>query len=189
MMPRVFWICILLRLALVPSLAGVKNSDCLDCHGDHTLVKTNAAGQAVSLFVDAARLKLSVHRTNDCVSCHGDVTARHPDDNRAVAVVNCGRCHARAMASFASSVHGLALRAGQADAATCKDCHDTHSVVPETSAASSIHCEPSTPSHAATPDSERALAVTAPVKPGLSPSCALPSSFAETLGAETFNVA
>jgi len=139
MIRRVFWICVLLQAALVPGFAGVKNSDCLDCHGDNTLVKTNAAGKAVSIFVDAGRLKLSVHRTNDCVSCHVDVTGKHPDDNRAGAAVNCGGCHARAMASFASSVHGLALRAGHDDAATCKDCHDAHSVMPETSAASPIN--------------------------------------------------
>ena len=26
--------------------AGLKNSDCLDCHGDNTLFKTNSAGKA-----------------------------------------------------------------------------------------------------------------------------------------------
>ena len=36
----------LLALATIPVLAGVKNSDCLDCHGDNTLFKTNSAGKA-----------------------------------------------------------------------------------------------------------------------------------------------
>jgi cytochrome c553 len=78
----------------------LKNSDCLDCHGDNTLFKTNSAGKAISLFVDAARLKLSAHKTNDCISCHADVTAKHPDDNKPVAPVNCARCHARQTESF-----------------------------------------------------------------------------------------
>ena len=34
--------------------AEIKNSDCLECHGDKTLTATNAAGVVRSLFVDAA---------------------------------------------------------------------------------------------------------------------------------------
>ena len=120
-------------------LAGVKNSDCLDCHGDRTLVKTNAAGKSFSLFVDPTRLKASVHQTNDCIACHSDVTAKHPDDNRAIAPVSCGRCHDRQSDSFTASVHGLALKAGHDEAATCRDCHGTHEIVSDRSPASPIH--------------------------------------------------
>ncbi len=80
----------LLLFLAISATAGVKNSDCLDCHGDNTLFKTNSAGKAISLFVDAAKLKLSAHKTNACISCHADVTAKHPDDNKPVAPVNCG---------------------------------------------------------------------------------------------------
>ena len=111
--------------ATQPTLAGLKNSDCLDCHGDNTLFKTNSAGRAISLFVDAAKLKLSAHGTNACISCHADVTAKHPDDNKILAPVNCAPCHARQTESFNASVHGLALKAGHDDAATCRDCHDS----------------------------------------------------------------
>lgn len=130
---------VLLLLAVLPVFAGVKNSDCLDCHGDNTLVKTNAAGKAVSLFVDAAKFKLSAHKTNDCVSCHADVTAKHPDDNRPVALVSCTSCHARSTESFNASVHGLALKAGQDGAATCRDCHDSHEMVSGNSPTSPIY--------------------------------------------------
>jgi len=126
-------------LFAMPLFAGVKNSDCLDCHGDNTLFKTNAAGKAISLFVDAAKLKLSAHRTNDCISCHVDVTAKHPDDNKSIALVDCGRCHQRQTDSFNSSVHGLALKAGHDDAATCRDCHDTHEIISDNSPTSPIY--------------------------------------------------
>ena len=131
----------ILGLALVaaPALAGVKNSDCLDCHGDQTLVKTNAAGKAVPLFVDAAKLKLSAHKTNACVSCHADITAKHPDDNKPGASVNCALCHERQQGSFTASVHGQALKAGHADAATCRDCHDSHEMVSGNSPTSPIY--------------------------------------------------
>ena len=124
---------------MLPVFAGVKNSDCLDCHGDNTLFKTNSAGQPISLFVEVARFKLSVHRTNDCISCHADITGKHPDDNRTVLAVDCGRCHARQTESYAASVHGLALKAGHADAATCRDCHDSHEIIADTSPASPIY--------------------------------------------------
>ena len=134
-----FRLLVLWLLTVVPAVAGVKNSDCLDCHGDNTLFKTNAASHAVSLFVDAAKLKLSAHRTNTCLSCHADVTAKHPDDNKPVAVVDCAVCHERQTESFQASVHGLALRAGHDDAATCQDCHDSHEMVSGDSPTSPIY--------------------------------------------------
>ena len=121
------------------AFAGLKNSDCLDCHGDETLFKTNSAGKAISLFVDAAKLKLSAHATNACISCHADLTAKHPDDNKPVALVNCATCHARQTKSFNASVHGLALKAGHNDAATCQDCHDSHAMVSSDSPTSPIY--------------------------------------------------
>jgi formate dehydrogenase gamma subunit len=131
--------CVLCLLGAIPVFAGVKDSDCLDCHGDNTLFATNSAGKAVSLFVDAAKLKLSAHKTNSCISCHADVTAKHPDDNKPVALVNCATCHERQTESFNASVHGLALKAGHDDAATCQDCHDSHDMVSSDSPTSPIY--------------------------------------------------
>ena len=126
-------------LTALSASAGLKNSDCLDCHGDNTLFKTNSAGKAISLFVDAAKLKLSAHSTNACISCHADLTNKHPDDNQLVAPVNCAACHARQTESFNASVHGLALKAGHNDAATCQDCHDSHAMVSADSPTSPIY--------------------------------------------------
>ena len=119
--------------------AGVKNSDCLDCHGDNTLFKTNSAGKAISLFIDVEKFKLSAHATNSCISCHADVTAKHPDDNKILLPVNCASCHERQAESFNASVHGLALRAGHDDAATCQDCHDSHEIISDNSPTSPIY--------------------------------------------------
>src|ERR1041385_5707446 len=110
--------------------AGLKDGDCLECHSDKTLTKTNAAGKMISLFVDPAKLAASAHKTNTCASCHADITAKHPDDNMAAQPVNCRLCHERQTESYGASVHGLAQKAGRADAATCQDCHDSHEVVP-----------------------------------------------------------
>lgn len=122
-----------------PASAGLSNNDCLDCHSDKTLVITNAAGAAKSLFVDTAVLQASVHHTNACISCHTDATDKHPDDNRVLVSVNCARCHEAQGESYGASVHGLARKAGHMDAAECADCHGSHGILPPTSPASPLH--------------------------------------------------
>ena len=117
----------------------MSNSDCLDCHGDKTLTITHAAGKEILLFVDAARLLASVHRTNTCVSCHADIGVKHPDDNVKALPVECARCHARESLTYGLSVHGLAVKAGHTEAATCQDCHDSHSILPPTSPESPLY--------------------------------------------------
>jgi formate dehydrogenase gamma subunit len=119
--------------------AGLKNEDCLECHSDKTLTKTNSAGKEVLLFVDSAKLLASAHKTNTCASCHSDITEKHPDDNIAAQPVNCRACHQRQTESYGASVHGLALKAGRTGAATCRDCHDWHEVVPPALATSPLH--------------------------------------------------
>lgn len=51
----------------------VPNDKCLECHGQNDLTKTNAAGRTISLFIDEAVMKGSVHATNSCISCHRDL--------------------------------------------------------------------------------------------------------------------
>jgi len=116
----------------LPALGGLKNSDCLDCHSDNTLAITNAEGRTISLFVDATKLAASAHKTNACVSCHTDTTIKHPDDNVQLQPVHCATCHEQQTESYNASVHGLALKAGRAGAATCQDCHDSHEILPST---------------------------------------------------------
>jgi len=121
------------------SAEPIKTSACLECHADKSLVKTNALGRAVSLYVDAARLFWSVHSTNSCVSCHDDITSQHPDDGVLGKPVECGVCHELQTTSYNASVHGLALKASRAKSPRCKDCHGYHEVLPGTSRSSRLH--------------------------------------------------
>ncbi|MBI2950150.1 MAG: cytochrome b/b6 domain-containing protein [Verrucomicrobia bacterium] len=128
-------------MAWMAAFAGepIKNSDCLQCHEDKELAKTNSVGRTISLFVDAAKLAGSIHATNTCVSCHADITVKHPDDNAAAKPVNCVACHEKQSRSYGASVHGLAVRAGNQTSATCTDCHGAHEVLPPSSPASPLH--------------------------------------------------
>lgn len=137
---KTFWIAAVFGLVLpFTASAGLRNSDCLDCHSDKTLTKTNAAGKEISLFVDQAKLAASAHQTNTCISCHADLTDKHPDDEIAAKPVDCRKCHERQTDNYAASVHGLAIKAGQMEAAQCQDCHDSHEVLSPKFPASPLH--------------------------------------------------
>jgi formate dehydrogenase gamma subunit len=121
------------------ALAAPSDADCLLCHEDKTLSSTNDAGRIKSLFVEVAVLKGSIHQTNSCASCHSDITDQHPDDHIAAKPVNCAECHPRQSATYGASVHGQALKAGDAATATCADCHGSHAVLPLRSPDSPLH--------------------------------------------------
>jgi len=140
--PAVFLPVFLLVLwlpALGRAAVPMSNADCLDCHSDKTLALTNAAGRAVSLYVDAARLAASAHKGNTCLSCHPGIGQKHPDDNLPVRPVDCALCHARESQSYSASVHGLAVKAGRKDAAVCTDCHGTHDILTSTAPDSPLY--------------------------------------------------
>lgn len=98
----------------------IKDQDCLSCHGDKSLTE-DVNGKQMSLFVDPAALKHSVHGSMfRCVDCHTDVKSlAHEAPPKKVP---CAQCHAEAQAAYQHSVH--------AHAATCQDCHgDAHRVL------------------------------------------------------------
>ncbi len=133
---------VLMAVAALSCCAGLKDSDCLDCHSDKTLATTNAAGSVESLFADEALLRASVHRTNTCSSCHSDLTEKHPDDNIAAQPVNCAKCHVEQFMNYGASVHAQAQKrilAGGLRAPKCQDCHDSHGILPPTSPLSPLH--------------------------------------------------
>lgn len=117
----------------------MRNKECMDCHSDHTLTKTNSAGREILLFTDEAKLTLSVHKKTACADCHSDLTRKHPDDNVAALPVDCARCHVKQSQSYGASAHGLARGKGDLSAATCSDCHDGHSMMPPDSPESPLN--------------------------------------------------
>lgn len=67
----------------------------------------------------------------NCASCHGNHEIRRASDpqspvNRANVSKTCGTCHEGIRRTYQSSIHGTAVHAGRADAATCIDCHSVH---------------------------------------------------------------
>jgi cytochrome b subunit of formate dehydrogenase len=124
-------VAVSLWLSALGAFAAAKPAaeDCMDCHNDKTLFKTNAAGVSLPLFVDLGRFTNSMHRTNSCRSCHADISAKHPDDNVTPKPVSCAVCHTNEAAIYRDSIHGLSRAMGASAAAACQDCHGHHDIV------------------------------------------------------------
>ncbi len=144
------WLAGFVCCLLAASLAGragdeVSNADCLICHADKTLTKTNAQGAVISLFVDAAQLAASVHTSNACANCHADLTANHPDDNVPAKTPVCVGCHdaqpdhEAAAKAYAESIHGVSRQHWGSPAATCADCHGSHGILAVTNTTSRVY--------------------------------------------------
>ena len=106
-----------------------QDAACTMCHGNNSLSMTRQ-GRSVSLFVDGAKLKASVHGALSCSSCHANYNAMAIPHANPVPPVNCESCHN--IQGFAESVH---MKSG---AATCKSCHGTHEVKPVRTPASGL---------------------------------------------------
>jgi cytochrome b subunit of formate dehydrogenase len=99
----------------------LKDEDCLQCHSDKTLTK-DLNGKQISLFVDSAKLKHSIHGGMfACVDCHTDVKSLAHDVPPKK--VTCAQCHADAQEAYSHSFHAKLVKAGNAPAANCQDCH------------------------------------------------------------------
>ncbi len=112
-------------VALMPAMAWaqITNSDCYTCHGDTSLVVTDSAGVARSLFVEEKSTEHSVHAGFDCITCHADVKEIPHAEQLAAAA--CATCHEDAMLEVAASIHAPN---GSADTPTCGDCHGSHEI-------------------------------------------------------------
>ncbi|HTJ00793.1 MAG TPA: hypothetical protein VL527_18065 [Dongiaceae bacterium] len=125
----------------VPAWAAnepIPNDKCLECHSDKDLTKTNAQGQAISLFIDEAGLHRSIHATNTCVSCHSDLTEDHPDNLIPAKPPTCVTCHPEQSKQYAASIHGMSHAMGASGAANCWDCHGKHDMLPASNANSPV---------------------------------------------------
>ncbi len=115
----------------------LKDQECLSCHADTSLTK-DVNGKAVSLFVDANKMKHSIHGGMfSCVDCHKDVKSLVHET--APQKVTCAECHADAQQAYSHSLHSKANKAGAASA-NCQDCHGgAHEVLAAADAKSPVN--------------------------------------------------
>jgi cytochrome b subunit of formate dehydrogenase len=108
--------------------AKMSNDECLACHNDPTLTKEEN-GKQVSLHVDDAKFKASIHSSFGCTDCHSDIKA-FPHDPTPV-MPKCSACHDGEQVAYDHGVHAKAAAAGNTNAAKCQDCHGSvHEILP-----------------------------------------------------------
>lgn len=115
----------------------LSNEACLACHSDDTLTGKNAAGKDISVFVDEAKFKASVHGGNDCISCHADITEIPHAES--LAKVECGSCHSDISEVYTASTHGVAFAKKIPEAPDCASCHGKHDILAHTDPRSKTH--------------------------------------------------
>ncbi len=134
-----------------PCATVVARVDCSICHAEQ-----------VDQFEGSTHGVLAAEGDPDapgCVDCHGTHETRKQADPRSPTYVSniaglCGECHGAGgqadvhseddptgmVENYSDSVHGRAVQEkGLVVAATCSDCHTSHSVRPQTDPVSSIH--------------------------------------------------
>ncbi|MBT8485906.1 MAG: hypothetical protein HKO59_09360, partial [Phycisphaerales bacterium] len=138
-----------------PTPVAAANQACLDCHGqphiatlppaDRRLMVSDEVGVAhegpptrPGLYLDVAAVyRTSVHGGLTCVSCHLDGSELpHP---ARLEPARCDACHETEWRDYRSSVHAIGLDRGDANAATCSDCHGTHDMLSSRNVQSRTH--------------------------------------------------
>jgi predicted CXXCH cytochrome family protein len=113
---------------------------CLSCHSNRDLKMTLPSGEDLSLFIDQAQLKISVHSPNgiECEACHTNITTYpHPaityQTKRELTrnlYTACQKCHPDNYTRTLDSMHEQAAAAGNLNAPVCTDCHGSHYIQP-----------------------------------------------------------
>lgn len=120
---------LLLTLSLTAGSAfALTNDDCLGCHGDKAMT-TQKDGKTISLYVDEATFKETIHAENGCVSCHVEAEVEGEEHPSPMAPVDCAGCHEEVGKIYAKSAHGVAMAKGDQFAPKCMDCHSKHDIL------------------------------------------------------------
>jgi len=115
----------------VPGYA-TENDECMECHSDDSLERSESEGMKEDLFLDYSKFKFSVHNVNGitCVDCHSDIEELNYDNEvphkTALEMVNCDECHEEEGEAYLDSVHKKA--GGKGITIPCYACHGYHYV-------------------------------------------------------------
>ncbi len=106
---------------------GPPDRECLKCHGDPALTRTQPGEGGRTMYVDRAVLVRSRHAKVACTACH-TASAKIPHEAKP-GKASCTTCHQREAQAYAGSIHGRGLAKKDADVPTCQRCHGGHDVV------------------------------------------------------------
>lgn len=117
-----------LVLNLHSDLFAQSNEDCLACHDDNSLTMEKGEKE-ISLYVNPAVLKNSIHNKISCVSCHVGFDPEEFPHKENIQPIDCRICHKDA--PIKHQFHPKMIRTtgvnGSSDV-SCKSCHGIHDV-------------------------------------------------------------
>jgi len=120
-------------LLLLPTHGyAIENDECMECHSDDSLERSESEGMKEDLFIDYTGFKYSVHNVNGvtCVDCHSDIEKLDWDNEvphpSSLAMVDCDGCHEEEGEAYLNSVHKKA--GGKGITIPCYACHGYHYV-------------------------------------------------------------
>lgn len=126
---RGLWLCLVCLAAMIscagPAVAQ-EDEECFFCHDDPEASKEDEWGQEVSLYVDAAVFKASVHGEMGCTMCHADIEELPHEEG--LEPVMCGACHFDEAELYEESLHGISVEQNDPLAPNCWDCHGKHDI-------------------------------------------------------------
>ncbi len=123
--------------ALARKNKGSVSQYCLTCHSKP--LTRSIDGKTISLTIDEAWVKGSVHRNHECTDCHTAYSKENhpsPKDYTSgrqlshAASEACERCHFEKAVKEKDSIHAIVLAKGDQRAPGCSDCHGAHQVGP-----------------------------------------------------------
>ena len=116
---------------------GNSTQYCLTCHSNP--LTRSIDGKIISLTIDEAWIKGSVHSSHECTDCHTAYSkGSHPSPKALTsgrelthaASETCERCHLEKAVKQKDSIHSILLATGDQRAPGCSDCHGAHRVGP-----------------------------------------------------------
>lgn len=127
----------LLLLLLQPGVAPAqKNEDCLACHSDKTLTKSNGE----SVYVDESVLKATSHGKLGCTDCHLGLDISKTPHAANIQHVLCVNCHSDAWSKHTAHKDQVPRSGNPTEiSASCKNCHGSHMHKPSPAACGDCH--------------------------------------------------
>lgn len=123
---------IILLLFSLNLFAGMKNEDCLSCHGVEGIEGETPRGKTLQLYVSPDALKGSAHEHLNCTDCHiGAKSFENVPHSDKPLELGCTICHESIYEEYIKKdVHGRAHKANNPMAPKCDGCHGGHDILP-----------------------------------------------------------
>ena len=111
---------------------------CLKCHDKDGLKMKTQKGEVLPLSISTKAFLESMHNKTSCEDCHDSLDEK--DHGKVPSTVSskreftlkmsdtCISCHKENVALFKDTVHAEMIKGGSEKAATCSDCHNSHTV-------------------------------------------------------------